>query len=235
LEPEDLAEFFKHNNVNYVVLNFCYSKKAAELIAKHVQCAIGINGDIGGKSAINFSENFYLSLKDKNQPLNQKSIDEAFSKGQAAANPSEKTEKNTEKYIKISGGRQPQSEMQIIEPTDKSKVPYPCKCKGIFKNLPQGATMWAYVNATIEGKFYLVEIKNYPNGSTDGEWEVDLYIGPPEDNHDYRIGVLIVDPETTEELKPQSEKALKESGYFALDSLPNHGTQIFGDRAVKRQ
>lgn len=237
LDPDHLAELFKHKDVNYVVLNFCYSKKAAELIANHVQCAIGINGFIREESTIAFSKNFYFSLKDENQPLNQESIDTAFSKGEAAVMA---TEKVGEKYIKILG-RKPQPEMQILKPTEGSTVLYPCKCKGLFNNLPQGATMWAYVNATIEGKFYLVEIRNYPNGKTNGEWNEDLYIGPPEgDNDNYRIGVLIVDPETTKELKSQREEAFtkfkdRSKAYFALDSLPNRGTQGFDERAVKRQ
>lgn len=38
LNPESLAGYFQNaKDVNYVLLNFCYSSQAANLIAKHIQ------------------------------------------------------------------------------------------------------------------------------------------------------------------------------------------------------
>ncbi|MEG3931800.1 MULTISPECIES: hypothetical protein [unclassified Microcoleus] len=232
VKAEALAGFFRNaTGVKCVILNFCYSSEATRLIAQHIQCVIGVEGYIERTAAVEFSKNFYKYLQEK--ILNQEFIDQAFSRGTAAAFP---RTGDTDTYIKLTGLK-PQPEMQIIEPAEGSKVPYPCECRGTFKNLDEGASMWAYVNATIEGKFYLVliSINNYPIHATDGEWQVPLYIGPEQaDNHKYRIGVLIVDPETTPKLKSQYDKSLQERPFFALDSLP-HGTQAFGDRVVTRQ
>jgi hypothetical protein len=234
LRPETLAEYIKNaGDVDCVLLNFCYSKEAANLIAKNAQnvkWVIGINDDIDSTSAVEFSTAFYQELRGKS--LNSSVVDKAFSKGQAAAY---QRNRDRHKYIKLPLPK-PEPEMQMIEPTEGSTVPYPCECKGTFNNLYEGASMWAYVNATIEGKFYLVLIRNYPGRSTDGEWQIRLYIGPPEgDDDDYRIGVLMVDPKTTPGLRSEYDKAIKELDYFALDSLPTSGTSIFGDRVVKRQ
>lgn len=232
VKAEVLAEFFSNaTDVNCVILNFCYSSQATTLIAQHAQHierVIGVEGDVGRIAAVEFSKNFYSSLEGK--ILNQGGIDEAFSKGNDAALP--RMEDKDCKYIKLTG-LNPQPEMQIIEPAEGSTVPFPCECRGTFKNLDEGASMWAYVNATKENKFYLVLIRNYPTGSTDGEWQVPLEIQADDDN--YRIGVLMVDRETTPGLRSQYDKSIQELDYFRVDSLPAEGTQIFGDRSVKRQ
>ncbi|AKG23225.1 hypothetical protein [Calothrix sp. 336/3] len=102
LEPDTLVEFLKNaGNVNCVLLNFCYSRKAADLIAKEAQnvgCVIGINGDIDSTAAVDFSKAFYKSLQGKILN-NQSVIVEAFSKGRAAA--SQITKKDA--YILFSG------------------------------------------------------------------------------------------------------------------------------------
>jgi hypothetical protein len=95
LKPDTLVRFLKNaGNVRCVILNFCYSKKVADLIAEqalNVECVIGINGEIQSTAAVDFSKAFYKSLHGK--LLNDQSvIFEAFSKGQAAA--SQKTEKD---------------------------------------------------------------------------------------------------------------------------------------------
>jgi hypothetical protein len=95
LKPDTLVRFLKNaGNVKCVLLNFCYSKKVADLIAEqalNVECVIGINGEIQSTAAVDFSKAFYKSLHGK--LLNDQSvIFEAFSKGQAAA--SQKTEKD---------------------------------------------------------------------------------------------------------------------------------------------
>ncbi|MEG3982374.1 hypothetical protein QUA08_16520 [Microcoleus sp. T3B2] len=231
VKAEELAAFFSNaTDVNCVILNFCYSSEATRLIAQHIQCVIGVEGYIESTAAVEFSKNFYRSLEGK--ILNQGGIDKAFLKGRAAALPSTG---DTDTYIKLTGPK-PQPEMQIIEPDEGSKVPYPCECRGTFKNLDEGASMWAYINATRAGKFYLVLIGDYPTRSTDGEWWVSLHIGPPQaDNNNYRIGVLMVDRETTPGLRSQYDKSIQERNYFMVDSLPAEGTQIFGDRRVTRQ
>jgi hypothetical protein len=213
-----------------VILNFCYSDEAARLIAKHIQCVIGVKGEIEKTAAVEFSKNFYRSLEGK--ILNQGVIDEAFSKGKAAALPRTRDKDTYTKHI----GPKPQPKMQIIEPAEGSKVPYPCECRGTFNNLDEGASMWAYVNATIENKYYLVSIGRYPPGSTDGEWKVTLHIGEQQADDDYyRIGVLIVDPETTPALTSHYEESIKKENFFRLNSLPINGMQAFGDRGVTRQ
>ncbi|GJD22204.1 hypothetical protein RIVM261_071600 [Rivularia sp. IAM M-261] len=88
LEFDTLVKLIKTaGDVKCVLLNFCYSKKAADLIAKeapNVECVIGINGDISSTAAVDFSDAFYKSLKGK--LLNDQSvIFDAFVKGQAAA------------------------------------------------------------------------------------------------------------------------------------------------------
>lgn len=230
VKAEELAEFFSNaTEVSCVILNFCYSYQATALIAQHIQCVIGIEGDIERTAAVEFSKNFYRSLEGK--ILNQEGIDEAFLKGMAAAMP---RTRDTNTYIKLTRPK-PQPKMQIIEPSKGSTVVYPCECRGTFNNLDEGASMWAYINATIEGKFYLVLINNYPIHSTDGEWQVPLHIGPQQaDNDNYRIGVLMVDRETTPGLRSQYDKSIQEREFFALDSLPADGTKAFGDRLVKR-
>ncbi|MGB7249790.1 MAG: hypothetical protein WBC73_12695 [Phormidesmis sp.] len=231
LEPAELAAFCENaEGVNCVILNFCYSSHPAERIAQHIQCVIGIDGYVERTAAVEFSKSFYGSLA-KESSLNQSAIDRAFKKGEAAASP---RTGDTDTYIIHTRPSEP--EMQLIEPPEGSSVPYPCKCRGHFKQLQKGASMWAYVNATVEGKFYLVPINNhYPPGATEGNWEVELHIGPPEgDSDQYRIGVLMIEPESTSKLKLDSKKAVGADGFFALDDLPTGG-QIFGDRAVKRK
>ncbi|MFB2897639.1 hypothetical protein ACE1CI_32375 [Aerosakkonemataceae cyanobacterium BLCC-F50] len=98
-KPQDLKEFFENTpDVKYVILHFCYSYKAVKLISPYVQCVIGINkGEmIERRGAVEFSKNFYKSLKGK--LLNQSVVDEAFSLGTAAAFP---RTQDPERYIKI--------------------------------------------------------------------------------------------------------------------------------------
>ncbi|BAY91214.1 MULTISPECIES: hypothetical protein [unclassified Tolypothrix] len=87
LEPRTLAEYIKNaGDVDCVILNFCYSKEAANFIAKNaknVKRVIGINDDIDSPSAVEFSTAFYRELCDK--PLNSSVVDKAFLEGRAAA------------------------------------------------------------------------------------------------------------------------------------------------------
>ncbi|MCC5617841.1 hypothetical protein LC605_22690 [Nostoc sp. CHAB 5836] len=87
LRPQTLAEYIKNaGDVDCVLLNFCYSKEAANLIAKNaknVKWVIGINDDIDSTSAVEFSTAFYQELCGK--PVNSIVVDKAFSEGRAAA------------------------------------------------------------------------------------------------------------------------------------------------------
>jgi hypothetical protein len=230
LMPNILAGFFANtNNSSCVVLNFCYSKIVAELIASSefetpdgVQCVIAIDRRMEVKGAAAFSSIFYKTLKGK--LLNQKIIQEAFEKGKAAAN-DRRTEGEGEYCIFQKQIQQP--EMQLIEPGEGSIISRNCQFTGTFKNLPDGASMWAYVNATLQRKFYLVPIADY---RSDGTWQTEVIIGEENDTNSYRIGVLIVDKETTQSLNDTFSKL----GILSLDNLPN-GWLKFGDRAVKRQ
>lgn len=62
--PSALASLFElHTDyVECVVLNTCYSFKAAELICQHINYAIGMNQPIQDKSAIKFTQGFYDGL-----------------------------------------------------------------------------------------------------------------------------------------------------------------------------
>jgi hypothetical protein len=61
---EALAELFRclRGRIRCVVLNACHSAKQAEEIARHVECALGMSGVIGGFSARQFSFSFYRAL-----------------------------------------------------------------------------------------------------------------------------------------------------------------------------
>lgn len=230
LMPNVLAGFFANTkNINCVVLNFCYSKRVAELIEKSefekpdaVQCVIAIDGRIEVKGAAAFSSSFYKALK--GNLLSPKMIQEAFEKGKAAAN-DRKTEGEGEYCIFQKKVQQP--EIQLIEPGEGSIISRNCQFTGTFKNLPDGASMWAYVNATLQRKFYLVPIDDH---RSDGTWFKEVIIGEQNDTNNYRIGVLIVDQEETQKLNDTFSRL----GLLSLDNLPN-GSLKFGDRAVKRQ
>jgi hypothetical protein len=231
LKPDVLASFFESaNNIRCVILNFCYSKPVTELIKKsnRIPCVIGIEGKIEVAGAAYFSSSFYKALKGKS--LTYEVLKEAFLDGKRFAK--DRITEKGEYYI-----FQQKPEIHIETPKNGSIVPYPCEGSGTFKNLYKGASMWAYIKATSEGKFYVVPINNYPNDSVEGKWKVPLKIGPPEgDDDDYKIGVFMVNPETTPGLKSEWDKAAKEPGYWALDELPNEGIEVFAEEIeVTRQ
>jgi hypothetical protein len=58
-----LAELFKlFKCVECVLLNACHSAELAEAISLHVHCVIGMQGEIGDESAVQFSSGFYDAL-----------------------------------------------------------------------------------------------------------------------------------------------------------------------------
>jgi hypothetical protein len=220
LKPDVLAEYFAANkDINCVFLNFCYSKAAAELIARHIKYVIGVDGPIEDTATIEFSRGFYEYLNGK--PLDHNSLEQAFIRGNSVAFD---RSGNLNKYVKFTT----QPEMQLIEPIEGSNVPRNCKFSGNFSNLPEGATMWAYVYATLERKFYLVPIEDYSNSSR--TWQKEVIVGTETDTSTYRVGVLVADTEVTKTLNDDFSKL----DILRFDSLPN-GTTKFGDRVVKRQ
>ena len=58
-----LAELFKlFKCVECILLNACHSAELAEAISPHVHCVIGMQGEIGDESAVEFSSGFYDAL-----------------------------------------------------------------------------------------------------------------------------------------------------------------------------
>lgn len=221
LKPDVLAQYFAANkDIKCVFLNFCHSKAAAELIARHIQYVIGVDGFIEDTATIEFSRGFYEYLNGK--PLDHNSLDQAFLIGNSVAFD---RSGNLNKYVKFTT----QPEMQLIEPIEGSNIPRNCKFSGNFSNLPEGASMWAYVYATSERNFYLVPIEDYSNSN--GTWQKEMVVGMVTDTSTYRVGVLIAYREVT---KTFNENFSNELGYLLLNNLPNR-TIKFGDRAVKRQ
>jgi hypothetical protein len=52
----------RKDNVRLVVLNACYSESQAEVIVKHIDCAIGMSAPVGDTAAIGFAAEFYQAL-----------------------------------------------------------------------------------------------------------------------------------------------------------------------------
>lgn len=67
ISPENFVSMFgaSENHLKCVVLNCCYSNKAAKLINRIVDCVIGIKTDIDDQSAIAFASAFYLALGER--------------------------------------------------------------------------------------------------------------------------------------------------------------------------
>jgi len=47
------------DNIRCVVLNACYTEQQAQIIAKHIDCVIGMSKVIGDQAAIKFATAFY--------------------------------------------------------------------------------------------------------------------------------------------------------------------------------
>lgn len=64
VQPEALAALFEHfvDDVDCVLLNACYSEPQAQAIARHIKYVIGMNQEIGDKTAIAFVVGFYQAL-----------------------------------------------------------------------------------------------------------------------------------------------------------------------------
>ena len=85
VSPFALAALFKlhANHVKCVLLNACYSEKAAVAISQHINYTIGMNQPIGDKGAIVFAIGFYDGLGYEN-PDSLDIIQRAFEEGLVA-------------------------------------------------------------------------------------------------------------------------------------------------------
>lgn len=225
LEPDELSGFFNFKgvkNIRCVIFNFCNSSKFAEKVSKHVECAIGIDGAIASKAAIDFAQGFYGYLSDR-EPGQPSVFNDAF---EAAKNGSVGDDR--QKFKIFSNPETRELEVKLKEPTEGSSIPRECECSGTFRNLPENSTMWLYVEATLQRKFYLVPIEKYSINK--GTWEKKNFIvGEPEDKNDYRVGVIVADEKVNNDLN----RTLRREGIVCLDNLPS-GTKEFGDRPVTR-
>lgn len=83
VSPEGLAALFKLHAeyVNCVLLNACYSEKAAHAISQYINYTIGMNQPIEDQAAIVFAQGFYDGLGYKNsdtQDIYQRAFDEGL-------------------------------------------------------------------------------------------------------------------------------------------------------------
>jgi hypothetical protein len=64
VSKDALETLFKtmKDSIRVVVLNACFSRSQARAITKHIDCAIGMNKDVGDAAAIIFSAAFYRGL-----------------------------------------------------------------------------------------------------------------------------------------------------------------------------
>ncbi|MEW6498923.1 MAG: hypothetical protein AB1589_41500 [Cyanobacteriota bacterium] len=214
VKPVELASAFgdiKH--INCVVLNFCYSDRASELVSqKEIEYVVGIQGLINREHAIAFSQGFYEKLKN-HKALNRTVFQDAVRAGQ--------------KNLSIRGSRavlvtypnvlttpDPTSkpEVQILEPPEGSKVSMKSTFKGTYKNLPEGSSIWIYVYAPKAHKYYLDPIAQAGN-KRDGTWTRSGVIlgGEADSGEEFIVGVLIADEEATKTLRTKEDD---------LDELP---------------
>lgn len=80
VRPAALKALFStlKDNIRLVILNACYSRIQAEAITQVIDCAIGMNEEIGDKAAIIFSASFYRAMGFG------RSVKEAFDQGVVA-------------------------------------------------------------------------------------------------------------------------------------------------------
>ena len=85
VSPEGLAYLFKFHAdyVKCVLLNACYSEKAAEAISQYINYVIGMNNPIQDRAAIEFAKGFYDGLG-YNTSGNKDVFQRAFDEGMVA-------------------------------------------------------------------------------------------------------------------------------------------------------
>ena len=224
LTPDELSGFFNFKgvgNIRCVIFNFCNSSEFAKKVVEHVEYAIGITGSIQSSAAIGFAQGFYRYLSDK-EPGQPRVFNDAF---EAAKNGSVGDDR--QKFEIFFNPETSEPKVELIEPTEGSSIPLECEFSGTFRNLPENSTMWLYVNATVERKFYLVPIEDYYTSKE--TWKTKTSVGEEKDNNTYRIGVIVVDEKVHSDLN----KTYSKGNGVCLDDLPS-GMKRFGDRPVTR-
>lgn len=222
LEPKGLAGFFSNlTDVECVILNACYSVKAADLIAENIAYVIGMNRAIGDDAAIKFVRGFYEALRDEALGNRPDVFDKAFERGLQALGGHDPSQQDIPVIRKNLTVQKP--EVRLISPAEHSTVPMRSTFSGTYKHLEEDMSLWLFIFAPGEGKYYLDEIVNYRNGN----WEVSgVIIGGEADNRaTYEVGVLIADAEATRTLRIGSD---------GLKELPS-GVKKFSDYSIYRE
>jgi hypothetical protein len=111
----------------------------------------------------------------------------------------------------------------IAQPTNGSKVPTKSDFAGTFTNLPKNVSLWLYVYATEEHKYYLREIIDRGN---DGNWQLKNVIlgGSADIGSTYKVGVLVADVASTKTLRSNSK---------GLSQLPSQ--KKYSELSINRQ
>jgi prepilin-type N-terminal cleavage/methylation domain-containing protein len=94
----------------------------------------------------------------------------------------------------------------ITNPSNGGTVSVESEFNGTFKNRPTGTTMWIYVYAPGEGKFYLSQVTNFNHLTR--TWNLkNVVIGRPNDDigATYRVGIFIADLEGTMKLRDEED------------------------------
>jgi hypothetical protein len=217
VKPHELAGAFEGvKDISCVVLNYCYSASAAELVAKHIDYVIGINGLIDREAAIAFSKSFYGALKD-DKILDLNGFQNAVRAGQSALNLS------GVKDALVFHENPKLLEVQLQEPKEESTVPMKSTFKGTYKNLPKDSNMWLYVFPLEDDKYYLTRIDDHKDGVWKRENVVIGREGEVDRGKKFRVGVLIADKE-----------ALKNDKYATLVELPS-GVQQGKEYVIVRE
>jgi hypothetical protein len=92
-------------------------------------------------------------------------------------------------------------EATITNPSNGSTVPREVEFNGTFKNLPKGPTMWVYIYAPTERKFYFSQVDNINYRAK--TWRLEnVVIGELGDTgKTFKTGIFIADLEGTMDLR----------------------------------
>jgi TolA-binding protein len=94
-----LGDLFKllKDNITCVVLNACYSHEQAGVIAKHIDCVVGMSDAIGNEAGIQFATAFYQALG------YGRNMKEAFELGRNQIDLANLAEEDTPKLVALKG------------------------------------------------------------------------------------------------------------------------------------
>lgn len=117
------------DNIQVVLLNACYSRLQAEAITEIIDCAIGMNIEVGDQAAITFAASFYRAVGFG------RSVKEAFEQGLTALELEDIPEENTPELLLREGvdaariflikepGTAPSPAAPVVETPPKTAVP----------------------------------------------------------------------------------------------------------------